>query len=87
MRILEIWGSPGERGRRHGQVLGEEIRQMRRALLAYLARVSLYVGALPLSGCSLVGPGFLALSPSPFAPRVGGGGGRRPGGPGDYTFN
>lgn len=53
MRILEIWGSPGERGRRHGQVLGEEIRQMRRALLAYLARVSLYVGALPLFGLLL----------------------------------
>jgi len=53
MRTLEIWGSPGERGRRHGQALGEEIRQMRRALLAYLARVTLYVGALPLFGVLL----------------------------------
>ncbi|MDP3182209.1 MAG: C45 family peptidase [Desulfobaccales bacterium] len=48
MRVIELWGSPEERGRQHGQALGAEIRRMRRALLTYLARVSLYGGALPL---------------------------------------
>ena len=48
LRIIELSGTPAERGRRHGQGLGGEIRRMRRALLAYLARVSLYGGALPL---------------------------------------
>ena len=47
---IELRGSPRERGWRHGQTLGAEIRQMRRALLAYLARLSLYAGALPLYG-------------------------------------
>jgi hypothetical protein len=35
-------------GRRHGQALAREIRALRRALLTYLARISLYGGALPL---------------------------------------
>jgi hypothetical protein len=48
LRILELWGSPRERGQRHGQSLGAEIRQMRRAMLAYLARISLNVGGRPL---------------------------------------
>jgi len=48
LRTIELWGSPAERGRRHGQALGAEIRRLRRALLTYLARVSLYAGALPL---------------------------------------
>ena len=63
LRTLELEGAPQERGRRHGQTLGAEIRQMRRALLAYLARVSLYAGALPLFGGLL----FLARS---FLPRT-----------------
>ncbi len=50
LRTLELWGSPTERGRRHGQILGTEIRVLRRVLLAYLARLSLYAGALPLFG-------------------------------------
>jgi hypothetical protein len=50
LRTLELWGSPQERGRRHGQVLAADIRLLRRALLAYLARISLYAGALPLFG-------------------------------------
>ena len=48
MRRLELGGSPGERGRRHGEVLAADIHRLRRALLAYLARISLYAGALPL---------------------------------------
>ncbi len=48
LHIIKLAGTPAVRGRRHGQGLGVEIRQMRRALLAYLARVSLYGGALPV---------------------------------------
>ncbi len=54
LQTLELRGSPREIGRRHGQALGTEIRRMRRALLAYLARLSLYAGALPLYGGLLV---------------------------------
>jgi hypothetical protein len=50
LRTLELWGSPQEQGRRHGQVLAADIRLLRRALLVYLARISLYAGALPLFG-------------------------------------
>jgi len=50
LRTLEIWGSPLERGRRHGQTLALDIRRLRRVLLDYLARISLYAGALPLFG-------------------------------------
>jgi hypothetical protein len=50
VRTLEIWGDPRERGRRHGQNLGGDIRLLRRAILTYLARISLYAGALPLYG-------------------------------------
>ena len=50
LRTLEIWGDPQELGRRHGQTLGADIRLLRRAILTYLARISLYAGALPLYG-------------------------------------
>jgi len=50
LRRLEIWGEPEARGRRHGQILGADIRRLRRAILTYLARISLYAGALPLYG-------------------------------------
>jgi hypothetical protein len=50
LRRLEIWGEPESRGRRHGQTLGADIRLLRRAILTYLARISLYAGALPLYG-------------------------------------
>ncbi|MEJ2671667.1 MAG: C45 family autoproteolytic acyltransferase/hydrolase [Deltaproteobacteria bacterium] len=50
LRTLELWGSPREQGRRHGQALGADIRVLRRVLLSYLARISLYAGALPLLG-------------------------------------
>jgi hypothetical protein len=50
LRTLEIWGEPKERGRRHGQILASDIRLLRRVLLSYLARISLYAGALPLYG-------------------------------------
>ena len=54
LRTVELEGSPQELGRRHGQALGPEIRRMRRGLLAYLARLSLYAGALPLFGGLLI---------------------------------
>jgi hypothetical protein len=50
IRKLELWGSPLERGRRHGQLLGADIRLLRRVLFTYLARISLYAGGLPLIG-------------------------------------
>ena len=48
MRTIELSGAPREMGIRHGQLLAMEIRHLRRALLTYLARLSLYAGALPL---------------------------------------
>jgi hypothetical protein len=54
VRRLEICGSPTQRGRRHGQTLAGEIREMRRGLITYLAWVSLYLGALPLFGLFLL---------------------------------
>lgn len=50
LRTLEIWGDPEERGRRHGQALGADIHRLRRVILTYLSRISLYAGALPLYG-------------------------------------
>jgi hypothetical protein len=50
LRRLEIWGEPEARGRRHGQILGADIRRLRREILTYLARISLFAGALPLYG-------------------------------------
>jgi hypothetical protein len=47
-RIVELEGSPLERGRLHGELLAREIRCMRRALLHYFSRFTLYLGALPL---------------------------------------
>ncbi|MGP7971653.1 MAG: C45 family autoproteolytic acyltransferase/hydolase [Desulfobaccales bacterium] len=67
LRTLELEGAPRERGRCHGQTLGDEIRQLRRALLAYLARVSIYAGALPLfGGLILLARSFLPQTPSRF---------------------
>ncbi|MGP8050389.1 MAG: C45 family autoproteolytic acyltransferase/hydolase [Desulfobaccales bacterium] len=64
LRTLELAGAPQEIGRRHGQTLGAEIRQLRRALLAYLARLSLYAGALPLfGGLLLLARAFLPRTP------------------------
>jgi hypothetical protein len=48
VRRIDIAGTPAELGRGHGRSLGQEIRELRRALLRYLAQVSLYAGALPL---------------------------------------
>lgn len=47
-RIIELTGTPWERGRRHGELLSAEIRALRRTLVKYLSRLTLYVGALPL---------------------------------------
>jgi hypothetical protein len=48
LRTLELSGPPRELGLKHGQALAAEIRGLRRALLTYLARISLFSGALPL---------------------------------------
>jgi hypothetical protein len=53
LRLIELAGAHWDRGLRHGQALAGEIRRLRRALLAYLARVSLYAGALPFYGLML----------------------------------
>jgi hypothetical protein len=54
LRTLELRGSPQARGRRHGELLGAEIRRVRRGLLTYLARISLYTAAWPLYGLLLL---------------------------------
>lgn len=63
IRIVHLAGSPRERGRRHGELLATEIRHLRRALIQYLARLTLYIGALPLLG-------FLALLAGRFWPYI-----------------
>jgi hypothetical protein len=50
LRTIQIWGTPAERGHRHGQSLAPDIRRLRLVLLDYLARISLYAGGLPLFG-------------------------------------
>jgi hypothetical protein len=45
---VELSGSPGARGRHHGELLAREIRVMRLAALKYLGKITLYVGAWPL---------------------------------------
>ncbi|MFW6127134.1 MAG: C45 family autoproteolytic acyltransferase/hydrolase [Thermodesulfobacteriota bacterium] len=47
-RIVELAGTPWERGRRHGELLAQEIRGLRRTLIRYLSRLTLYIGAWPL---------------------------------------
>jgi len=64
LRLLELSGTPRELGRRHGQALAPEIRVLRRALLTYLARLSLYGGALPLYSLLV----FLARRFWPYIP-------------------
>jgi len=67
LRTLELWGSPQERGRRHGQILAADIRRLRRELLSYLARISLYAGALPLFGLlKWLARGFWPYLPPPL---------------------
>lgn len=64
LRTLELWGTPKECGRRHGQLLGADIRVLRRVLFTYLARISLYAGALPLYGFLIwLARGFLPHIP------------------------
>ncbi|MFZ5449715.1 MAG: C45 family autoproteolytic acyltransferase/hydrolase [Thermodesulfobacteriota bacterium] len=73
LRTLEVWGSPAERGRRHGQVLGDDIRLLRRGLLLYLARISLYAGALPMFGLlKWVARGFWPHIPPPLREEMAG---------------
>lgn len=65
LRIIELSGSPGERGRRHGELLAAGIRGMRRGLLAYLFKAGLAVGAWPIFGLLLL----LSRRFWPFIPR------------------
>lgn len=64
MRTIELSGSPGERGRQHGQAVAKDLRRLRRGLLHYLARLSFYGGGLPLFGLLT----FLARGFWPFIP-------------------
>ncbi len=67
LRILELSGEPQELGRRHGQTLGADIRRLHRGLLTYLARLSLYAGALPLYGLlKWLARGFWPFIPLPL---------------------
>jgi hypothetical protein len=73
LRTLELWGSPREIGRRHGHMLAADIRVLRRILLSYLARISLYAGALPLYGLlKWLARGFLPHIPPPLREELAG---------------
>ncbi len=63
-RPVILAGPPRERGLSHGKSLGADIRRMRRALLAYLARLSFYAGAWPIfAGLKLLSRRFLPFVP------------------------
>jgi hypothetical protein len=67
LRTIELWGTPAQRGRLHGQLLAAEIRQMRREMLIYLARISLYAGAAPLFGLlKMLARRLWPFIPSPY---------------------
>ena len=61
--IIELSGSPTERGRRHGELLSQEIRHMRRAFLQYVCLLTMYFGTLPFLT-------FLALLSRFFWPHI-----------------
>ncbi len=61
--LICLEGSPQEMGRRHGLLLGQEIRHMRRALWGYLCKAGLLLGALPLAA-------LLHLLAKRFWPRI-----------------
>jgi hypothetical protein len=63
--IIELAGSPKDLGRQHGQKLSQDIRLIRRGLLAYLLKAGLAVGAWPMFGLLLL----LARSFWPAIPR------------------
>lgn len=63
--IIELAGSPGEIGQRHGQLLAADIRRLRRGLLTYLIKAGLAVGAWPILGLLM----FLGRRFWPFIPR------------------
>ncbi|RJR36956.1 MAG: hypothetical protein C4567_13300 [Deltaproteobacteria bacterium] len=73
LRTLELSGTPRELGRQHGRALAGEIRALRRTLLAYLARISLFGGALPLYALMLfLGKRFWPYIPTRFQEEIAG---------------
>lgn len=50
LRLVRLGGTPRELGQAHGQLLASEIREMRRGILRYLAKLTLWAGGLPLYG-------------------------------------
>ncbi len=67
LRTVSLEGSPRELGRRHGLLLGREIRLMRRALLQYLVKAGCFVGAWPLAALLYaLGGRFWASVPAPL---------------------
>jgi hypothetical protein len=64
LQIIRLTGSPVDMGLAHGRILRNDIRQLRREFLRYLARLSLTIGALPLylAAC------LFALRFRPFIP-------------------
>jgi hypothetical protein len=65
LRLIELAGSPFDLGRRHGQMLGGDIRRLRWGLFEYLIKAGYAVGAWPLFGLLLL----LARGFWPFIPR------------------
>ncbi len=48
LQVIRLSGSPSDLGQAHGRMLANDIKQLRREFLRYLARLSLGIGALPL---------------------------------------
>ena len=73
LRTIKLSGTPRELCRQHGRALAAEIRTLRRALLTYLARISLFGGALPLYALMLfLGRRFWPYIPSRFREEIAG---------------
>jgi hypothetical protein len=73
LRTIKLSGTPRELGRQHGRALAAEIRTLRRALLTYLARISLFGGALPRYALMLfLGRRFWPYIPSRFREEIAG---------------
>lgn len=65
LRVVRLSGAPAARGYAHGRLLAQEIRQVRLGFLGYLAKLTCWVGGLPL----YLGLVALAWRLRPYIPR------------------
>jgi hypothetical protein len=54
LQVVRLSGSPVEMGLAHGKMLADDIKQLRREFLRYLAQISFTIGTLPLYAAACV---------------------------------